>query len=228
MDINEILEKCDHTLLAPTATWEDIRVLCDEGMANACASVCIPPSYVRAAAEYIRSKSSYMPVCTVVGFPHGYNTTKIKVLETEEAILDGATEIDMMINLGWVKEKQFDLIQEEIGAVKKACRGRILKVMIETGYLTDPEKIQLCKVITRVGADFVKTSTGFGPGGATAQDIALLKSNVGKGVQVKASGGIQSLEDSDLYLKLGATRLGTSKMVKIFSEMKEQAERNKK
>ncbi|MDD6340040.1 MAG: deoxyribose-phosphate aldolase [Butyrivibrio sp.] len=220
MDMNELLAKCDHTLLKQSAKWEDIRVLCDEGMDNGCMSVCIPPSYVKQAYEYLRDKETKLKICTVIGFPNGYNTTRVKVLETEEAVLDGADEIDMVINIGWLKDKRDDEIVEEIKAVKKACHGRLLKVIIETCLLTQEEKMTACKLVTKAGADYIKTSTGFSTGGATPQDVALLKANVGKNVKVKAAGGIASLEDADLMLKLGASRLGTSKVVALYKQLK--------
>ncbi len=220
MDMNELLAKCDHTLLKQSAKWEDIRALCDEGMDNGCMSVCIPPSYVKQAYEYLRDKETKLKICTVIGFPNGYNTTRVKVLETEEAVLDGADEIDMVINIGWLKDKREDEIVEEIKAVKKACHGRLLKVIIETCLLTQEEKMAACKLVTKAGADYIKTSTGFSTGGATPQDVALLKANVGKNVKVKAAGGIASLEDADLMLKLGASRLGTSKIVALYKQLK--------
>ena len=220
MDMKEILAKCDHTLLKQTATWNDIKKLCDEGIENGCASVCIPPSYVRAAYDYIRDKETKLKICTVIGFPNGYSTTKVKVFETEDAVLNGADEIDMVVNIGWVKEKKFDNIIEEIKAVKEACHGRILKVIVETCLLTQEEKLQMCKAVTKSGADYIKTSTGFSTAGAQPQDVALFKANVGKNVKIKAAGGISSLEDADLMLKLGASRLGTSRVVELFKKMK--------
>lgn len=219
MDMKELLARCDHTLLTQTATENEIKKLCDEGIRYGCATVCIPPSHVKMASEYIGTNKSKLGVCTVIGFPNGYNTTKVKVYETEQAVLDGATEIDMVINLSWVKEKRFDDILNEIKAVKEACRGRILKVIVETCLLTDTEKIALCKVVTEAGAKYIKTSTGFSKSGATPADVALLKANVGRGVKVKAAGGIASLDDADLFLKLGASRLGTSKVVKLFEKL---------
>lgn len=219
MDIKGILARCDHTLLATTATSDDIIKLCDDGIKYGTETVCVAPSYVSLASEYIRRQNSRLGVCTVVGFPNGYSTTKVKVYETEQAVLDGAREIDMVINLGWVKEKKYDDIRSEISEVKEACRGRILKVIIETSELTDEEKIKMCKVITEAGADYVKTSTGFSKCGATPADIAILRGNVGKNVKVKASGGISSLDDADLFITLGADRLGTSRVVKLFKEL---------
>ena len=203
MDIKELLARCDHTLLAVTAEESEIETLCDEAVKYGCASVCIPPSYVKKASAYL----------------NGYNTTKVKVYETEQAVLDGASEIDMVINLGWVKDGKYYDVLNEIKAVKEACHGRVLKVIIETCLLEDAEKITLCKIVTEAGAKFIKTSTGFQAGGATPSDVALLKANVGRGVEVKAAGGISTLDDADLFLKLGASRLGTSKVVKLFEKM---------
>ncbi len=220
MDMKEILAKCDHTMLTQTATWSQIMNLCDEGIDNGCASVCIPPSYVRQVADYLRDKETKLKVCTVIGFPNGYNTTAVKVAETEDAILNGANEIDMVINIGWVKEKKYDDVFTEIVAVKEACHGRILKVIVETCLLTDEEKMQMCKIVTKAKADYIKTSTGLSTKGATPADIALFKANVGKNVKIKAAGGIQSLDDADLFLKLGASRLGTSRIVQLFKKLK--------
>jgi len=222
MDMNDILSKCDHTLLKQTATWKDVKTICDEANDNGCHSVCIPPTFVKQAAEYLHGKSSKVTVCTVIGFPNGYSTTKVKVYETEQAILDGADEIDMVINLGYVKEKKDAELLEEIRSVKEACHGRLLKVIIETCLLTEEEKMRLAKIVTEAKADYIKTSTGFSTGGATPQDVALLKANVGRGVKVKASGGIKSLEDADLLIKLGASRLGTSKVVQLYLDMKKK------
>lgn len=220
MDMKDILAKCDHTLLKQTAKWEDIKVICDEGMQNGCASVCIPPSYVKQAADYIKDKSSKLKVCTVIGFPNGYNTTKVKVAETEDAVLNGADEIDMVINIGWLKDGKYEDILNEIKAIKEACNGRLLKVIIETCLLTDEEKVKMCGIVTEAKAEYIKTSTGFSTAGATPQDVALMKANVGKDVKVKAAGGIGSLEDADLMIKLGASRLGTSRVVALFKAMK--------
>lgn len=222
MDMKELLARCDHTLLAVTSTEAEIKTICDEGMKYGCATVCIPPSHVAFASNYLRGLQAKVGVCTVVGFPNGYSTTKVKVYETEQAVLDGTTEIDMVINLGWVKEQRYNDILNEIKAVKEACHGRILKVIIETCLLTDAEKIQLCKIVTEAGARYIKTSTGFSTHGATPSDVALLKANVGRGVKVKASGGISSLDDADLFLKLGASRLGTSKVVKLFEKLEKK------
>ncbi len=220
MDFKEILAKCDHTMLTQTATWKEIKNLCDEGIDNGCASVCIPASYVRQTADYLRNKETKLKICTVIGFPNGYSTTRVKVFEAEDAVLNGANEIDMVINLGWVKDKKYDDVLEEIKAVKEACHGRILKVIIETCLLTEEEKLKMCKVVTDSGADYIKTSTGFSKSGATPQDVALFKANVGKNVKIKAAGGIGTLDDADLFLKLGASRLGTSRIVKLFKQMK--------
>ncbi|WP_295858796.1 deoxyribose-phosphate aldolase [uncultured Oscillibacter sp.] len=211
MELKDILSRCDHTLLAQTATWDEIRALCDDGMKYGCASVCIPASYVAQAAEYVAGK---LPICTVIGFPNGYSTTKTKCFEASDAVENGADEIDMVINVGWVKDKKWDALLSEIKAVKDACRGRLLKVIIETCFLTDEEKIKLCEIVTASGADFIKTSTGFGGGGATREDVALFKAHVGPGVKIKAAGGIAGLKDAEAFIELGADRLGTSRVVK--------------
>ncbi len=219
MKIEEILGYVDHTLLSQTATWEEIRGLCDEAVKYQTASVCIPPSYVRRAKEYVGDK---MAVCTVVGFPNGYNTAEMKAAEAADAVKNGADEVDMVINLGWVKDESYDLVEEEIRAVKKAAEGRILKVIIETCFLTEEEKIQLCDTVTRAGADYIKTSTGFGGAGATYDDIRLFAEHVGEGVKIKAAGGISSLEDAERFLRLGAARLGTSRIVKLAKQTEEE------
>ena len=211
MELKDILSRCDHTLLAQTATWDEIRALCDDGMKYGCASVCIPASYVAQAAEYVAGK---LPICTVIGFPNGYSTTKPKCFEASDAVENGADEIDMVINVGWVKDKKWDALLSEIKAVKDTCRGRLLKVIIETCFLTDEEKIKLCEIVTASGADFIKTSTGFGGGGATREDVALFKAHVGPGVKIKAAGGIADLKDAEAFIELGADRLGTSRVVK--------------
>lgn len=211
MELKEILSKCDHTLLAQTATWSEIKALCDDGMKYACASVCIPASYVAQAAEYVAGK---LPICTVIGFPNGYSTTKAKCFEASDAADNGAEEIDMVINLGWVKDEKWDDLLAEIKAVKAACNGKLLKVIIETCFLTDAEKIKLCEIVTASGAEFIKTSTGFGGGGATREDVALFKAHVGPNVQIKAAGGIADLKDAEDFIALGADRLGTSRVVK--------------
>lgn len=210
-----VVNYVDHTLLSQTATWEEIKQICDDGVAYATASVCIPPSYVKRAKEYLGDK---LAVCTVIGFPNGYNTTAVKVFETADAVANGADEIDMVINLGLVKEGKYEELLEEIKAVKKACDGRILKVIIETCLLTEDEKKEMCRVVTEAGADFIKTSTGFSKAGATFADIELFANNIGEGVQMKAAGGISSLEDAEKFLSLGATRLGTSRIVKLLKE----------
>lgn len=211
MEQKEILSKVDHTLLAQTATWEEIKVICDDAVAYQTASVCIPPSYVKQAAEYLGDK---MPVCTVIGFPNGYNTTAVKVFETEDAVRNGAEEIDMVINLGWVKEGRYDLVREEIQAVKKACNGKLLKVIIETCLLTEEEKIQMCRTVTESDAEYIKTSTGFSTHGATFEDVKLMREYTGNDKKVKAAGGISSFADGEEFVKLGADRLGTSRLVK--------------
>ena len=211
MEQREILSKVEHTLLAQTATWEEIKVICDDAVAYQTASVCIPPSYVKQAAEYLGDK---MPVCTVIGFPNGYNTTAVKVFETEDAVRNGAEEIDMVINLGWVKEGRYDLVREEIQAVKKACNGKLLKVIIETCLLTEEEKIQMCRTVTESDAEYIKTSTGFSTHGATFEDVKLMREYTGNDKKVKAAGGISSFADGEEFVKLGADRLGTSRLVK--------------
>lgn len=205
----------DHTLLVQTAAWEEIRQLCDDALLYQTASVCIPPSYVKQAKEYLGDR---IPVCTVIGFPNGYNTTAAKVFETKDAVQNGADEIDMVINLGWVKERNYTAVLEEIKAVREACGGKLLKVIIETCLLTEEEKIKLCRVVTEAEADFIKTSTGFSGGGATFQDIMLFAEHIGKNVKIKAAGGITSLEDAEKFLSLGASRLGTSRIVKLLKE----------
>lgn len=207
-----IVNYVDHTLLAQTATWEEIKQICDDGVAFQTASVCIPPSFVKRAKEYLGDK---LAVCTVIGFPNGYNTTAAKVFETKDAVANGADEIDMVINLGYVKEGNYAAVSEEIKAVKEACNGKLLKVIIETCLLTEEEKIEMCRVVTEAGAEFIKTSTGFSTAGATFADIELFAKNIGESVQMKAAGGISSLEDAKKFLELGATRLGTSRIVKI-------------
>ncbi|MBQ9767720.1 MAG: deoxyribose-phosphate aldolase [Lachnospiraceae bacterium] len=207
-----VVNYVDHTLLAQAATWEEIKQICDDGVAFQTASVCIPPSYVKRAKEYLGDK---LPVCTVIGFPNGYNTTAVKVFETKDAVANGADEIDMVINLGFVKEGNYAAVLEEIKAVKEACGGKLLKVIIETCLLKEEEKIELCRVVTEAGAEFIKTSTGFSTAGATFADIELFAKHIGEGVQMKAAGGISSLADAEKFLELGATRLGTSRIVKI-------------
>ena len=217
MDREKVFAAVDHTLLAQTATWEDIKVICDDAIKFGTASVCIPPSYVKQAKEYVGNK---MAVCTVIGFPNGYNTTAVKEIETKDAIANGADEIDMVINIGWAKDKKFDAIEEEIRTLKKACGSRILKVIIETCLLTEEEKIEMCKRVTAAGADFIKTSTGFSKAGATFEDIELFSKNIGAGVKMKAAGGISSFDDAEKFISLGASRLGTSRLVRIAKEEK--------
>lgn len=212
MNMSEILQHVDHTLLQQTATWEDIRKLCDDAIKYQTASVCIPPSYVKQASEYVQGK---VAVCTVIGFPNGYMTTKTKEFETRDAIENGAGEIDMVINIGWLKDKKYELIEEEIRTLKAVCGDRILKVIIETCLLTEEEKRKMCEIVTKAGADYIKTSTGFSSGGATFEDVALFAENVGSGVKIKAAGGISSMDDAEKFLSLGAERLGTSRIVKL-------------
>ena len=212
MERNEIYRRVDHTLLAQTATWEEIRGICDDALAYETASVCIPPSYVGRAKEYLGDR---MAVCTVIGFPNGYNTTAVKVFETEDAVANGADEIDMVINIGWLKDREYDRILDEIRRVKAACAGRILKVIIETCLLSEEEKIRMCGIVTEAGADFIKTSTGFSTAGATFDDIRLFAEHVGEGVRMKAAGGIKSFGDAEEFIRLGADRLGTSRIVKL-------------
>ncbi len=212
MKREEILRRVDHTLLKQEAVWEEIRALCDDAVAYGVASVCIPPCYVRQAAGYLGGR---VPVCTVVGFPNGNTTTAAKVFETREAIGNGAAEIDMVINLGWLRDKKYPEVLEEVQAVKAACGERVLKVIIETCLLTREEKVEMCRIVTQAGADFIKTSTGFSTGGAPPGDVGLLAREVGPGVRVKAAGGISSWEDAEEFIRLGASRLGTSRLVKL-------------
>lgn len=212
MTIKEILEKCDHTLLAQGATWTDIKAICDDGIRYNTASVCIPASHVKQAKEYVGDK---LAICTVIGFPNGYSTTAVKIFECKDALANGADEIDTVINIGHLKAGMYDEILYELKELKKACGNKILKVIIETCLLTEAEKIKMCELVTESGADFIKTSTGFSTGGATLEDVALFAEHVGKGVQIKAAGGISSLADAEAFIKLGATRLGTSRIVKI-------------
>ena len=218
MDIRRILEACDHTLLKQTATWEQIRVLCDEAMEYHTASVCIPPCYVKQAKDYVGDK---MKICTVIGFPNGNMTTAVKVWETTDAIANGADEIDMVINIGMLIAGDEDYVKNEIREIKKACRGRILKVIIETCLLSEEDKVNMCRIVTETGADYIKTSTGFSSGGATFEDIALFAEHVGPQVKIKAAGGIGSLEDAEKFLALGASRLGTSRIVKLVQKREE-------
>lgn len=212
MEIKKILKMVDHTLLAQASTWEQIRGICDDGMKYETASVCIPPSFVKQAKEYVGDK---LAVCTVIGFPNGYNTTAVKCFETEDAVKNGADEIDMVINIGWVKEQKWDELLEEIKAVKAACHGKLLKVIIETCLLTDNEKIKLCEIVSESGAEYIKTSTGFSTGGATREDVALFAANIAPMLKIKAAGGISSIQDAEDFISLGAERLGTSRIVKI-------------
>ena len=212
MDKKEIFKTVDHTLLTQGATWAEIKEICDDAVAYGIASVCIPPSFVKRAADYLGDK---MPVCTVIGFPNGYNTTKTKVFETRDAIENGAEEIDMVINIGDLKDKNYEKIEEEIREIKKACGDKILKVIIETCLLTEEEKIKMCQIVTEAGADYIKTSTGFSTAGATFDDIALFAKHVGPDVKMKAAGGIKSFDDAEKFIELGASRLGTSRIVKL-------------
>ena len=216
MELKEILGKCDHTLLAQTATWEEIRAVCDDGVRYGCASVCIPASFVKQAAEYLGGR---LPVCTVIGFPNGYDTAAAKCFMASDAVDNGAEEVDMVINVGWVKDRKWDEVLAEVKAVKAACKGKLLKVIIETCFLTDEEKIKLCEIVTESGADYIKTSTGFGGGGATREDVALFAKHVGPGVKIKAAGGISDLKDAEDFITLGASRLGTSRVVKAVKAM---------
>ncbi len=212
MDIKEILTKVDHTLLSQSATWNDIKVICDDGIKYNTASVCIPASFVKQAKEYVGNKQK---ICTVIGFPNGYSTTATKCFETADAVKNGADEIDMVINVGWLKEGKYDDILTEINAIKEACEGRILKVIIETCLLTDDEKIKMCEIVSESNADYIKTSTGFSTGGATKADIDLFNKHTTNGKKIKAAGGISSLKDAEDFINLGAQRLGTSRIVKI-------------
>ena len=215
-ELKNILSRVDHTLLSQTATWEEIRAICDDGVKYGCASVCIPASYVKQAAEYVAGK---IAVCTVIGFPNGYDTTAAKCFEASDAVDNGASEIDMVINIGWVKDGLYDKVLSEIRDVKGHCRGKLLKVIIETCLLTDAEKIELCRVVSESGADYIKTSTGFGGGGATREDVALFKKHVAPHVKIKAAGGIADLNDAKDFIALGADRLGTSRIVKAVKAM---------
>ena len=218
MELKDILSKCDHTLLAQTATWNEIRAICDDGMKYGCASVCIPASYVKQAAEYVDGK---LPICTVIGFPNGYDTTAAKCFMASDAVANGADEVDMVINVGWVKDGKWDALLEEIRGIKAACHGKLLKVIIETCFLTDEEKIKLCEIVTASGAEYIKTSTGFGGGGATREDVALFAKHVGPHVKIKAAGGIASIQDAEDFIALGASRLGTSRIVKAVKAMEQ-------
>lgn len=215
MDIKEMVKHVDHTLLLQPSTWEEIRQICDDAVTYGAASVCIPPSYVKQAADYLQGK---VAVCTVIGFPNGYMTTAVKEFETKDAIANGAAEIDMVINIGWLKDKKYDLLEEEIRTLKAACGDKILKVIIETCLLTDEEKIKMCEIVTKAGADYIKTSTGFSTAGATFDDVKLFAEHVGPDVKIKAAGGISSLEDAEKFLALGADRLGTSRIIKLIKK----------
>lgn len=212
MDIKDILAKCDHTLLLVTATWDDIKVICDDGIKYGTASVCIPASHVKRAAEYAKGR---VKICTVIGFPNGYDTTEAKAFMAADAVKNGADEIDMVINLGMLKEGDYTGVLEDICAVRKATEGKILKVIIETCLLTEEEKLKMCEIVSESGADYIKTSTGFSTGGATFEDVKLMRENVSPEVKVKAAGGISSLQDAEEFIRLGADRLGTSRIVKI-------------
>ena len=215
-ELQDILSRVDHTLLAQGATWKEIKAICDDGIKYGCASVCIPASYVKQAADYVAGR---IPVCTVIGFPYGYDTTAAKCFEASDAVANGASEIDMVINIGWVKDGLYDKVLSEIRDVKGHCRGKLLKVIIETCLLTDAEKIELCRVVSESGADYIKTSTGFGGGGATREDVALFKKHVAPHVKIKAAGGIADLNDAKDFIALGADRLGTSRIVKAVKAM---------
>ena len=219
MDIKDILASCDHTLLRVDCTSAEIKTLCDQAIQFGCASVCIPPCHVAGARRYLGDR---VKVCTVIGFPNGYDTTAAKCFEAEDAVNNGASEVDMVINIGWVKDGLYDQVLEEIRAVKAACHGKLLKVIIETCMLTDAEKIELCRVVSESGADYIKTSTGFGGGGATREDVALFKANVAPHVKIKAAGGIANLDDARDFIALGADRLGTSRIVKAVKAMEQE------
>ena len=232
MDKKDILSRVDHTLLSQTATWEEIRQILDDGIKYGCASACIPACYVKQAAEYVDGK---LPICTVIGFPNGYHTTATKIFETRDAVANGAEEIDMVINIGFLKDKRYDEIEQEVSKIKteitdddieqeirkihEACSGKTLKVIIETCLLTDDEKIKMCEIVTNAGAEFIKTSTGFSIAGATFSDVELMRQYVGTNVKVKAAGGISSFEDAEKFIELGADRLGTSRLVKIMKHV---------
>ena len=218
-EIQSILAKVDHTLLAQSATWNEIKAICDDGVKYGCASVCIPASYVKRAAEYVDGK---IAICTVIGFPNGYDTTAAKCFEAEDAVNNGASEVDMVINIGWVKDRRWEDLLTEIKAVKASCQGRILKVIVEACLLTEEEKIKMCEIVTASGAEYIKTSTGFGTGGATREDVALFAKHVGPDVKIKAAGGIADLKDAEDFINLGASRLGTSRIVKAVKAMEEK------
>ena len=215
MEINKILNKVDHTLLKQESTWEQIRAICDDGMKYSTASVCIPPAFVKEAKEYVGEN---LKICTVIGFPNGYNTTAVKCFETADAVKNGADEIDMVINIGWVKEKKWEDLLTEIKAIKESCQGKLLKVIIETCLLTEEEKVKMCEIVSASGAEYIKTSTGFSTSGATREDVALFAKHVQPGTMIKAAGGISSIKDAEDFIALGAERLGTSRIVKIAKE----------
>ena len=219
MDLKKILAACDHTLLRQDAVWEEVKEIIDDAVRFGTASVCIPPSFVKEAADYAKGR---MPICTVIGFPNGYQKTEVKVFETEQAIADGADEIDMVINIGWLKAERTKELSEEIAKVRSACAGKILKVIVETCLLSREEKIAMCRIVTDCGADFIKTSTGFAGGGATFEDVELFREYVGPEVRIKAAGGISTLEDAEKFLSCGASRLGTSRVVKLVKEKEAQ------
>lgn len=216
MDIKNILEKVDHTLLTQDTTWKQVKQICDDGMKYETASVCIPPSFVKQAADYVGGK---LPICTVIGFPNGYSTTAVKCAEAEDAVDNGVSEIDMVINIGWAKEGKFDAILDEINQVKEACHGKLLKVIVETCLLTKEEKIRLAEIVSKSNADFIKTSTGFSTSGATFEDVELFDEHISGETKIKAAGGISSIADAERFIELGADRLGTSKIIKIVKEM---------
>ena len=212
MEWRDILSHVDHTLLNPAARWEEVRRIVDEGIQYGCASVCIPPAYVKQAAQYAAGR---VPICTVIGFPNGYSTAPIKAAEASNAVGNGAQEIDMVVNLGWVKDRRWDDILEEMKAIKASCQGRILKVIVEACLLTEEEKIKLCELVTESGAEYIKTSTGFSTGGATVADVALFKAHIGPDVKIKAAGGIHSFEEAQAMIDAGASRIGASALVKL-------------
>ena len=218
MDVKEILSRCDHTLLKQESTWGQIKAVCDDGIKYNCASVCIPASFVKQAADYVGND---LKICTVIGFPNGYSTTAVKVFETEDAIRNGADEIDMVINIGWVKDQRWDDLLEEIRAIKRSCQGRILKVIVEACLLTEEEKVKMCQIVTESGADYIKTSTGFSTGGATVADVTLMRECVGPDFGVKAAGGIRTLADAYAMIEAGASRLGVSAAASILAELDE-------
>ncbi len=219
MELHEILSKVDHTLLGQAATWGEIQAICDDAIQHHCASVCIPASYVAQTVDYVEGK---IPVCTVIGFPNGYDTTPVKCFAAATAVREGADEVDMVINVGWVKDCRWEEILGEIVAVKAACNGKLLKVIVETCLLTEEEKIKMCDIVTQSGADYIKTSTGFAGGGATREDVALFAAHVGEGVKIKAAGGISTLQDGADFIALGASRLGTSRIVKAVKGLEGQ------